>query len=210
MDETDACDGHWWTYAQLAQARQIGKRAAVRLAQRHRLRRQPGNDGQTRVWVPTDMASSSPHRPTPPASDADDTSPDVAPPFHAQALSALEAALADAGRRADEAGKRADDALALADSTMARLADAESRAGKAEAALAGERVRAEVMRSRLDEFEATATAAVTRAEQAEARANQARAEAEEALQGAERLRQAEEARKARGRLRRAWDGWRGR
>jgi hypothetical protein len=114
MDETDARDGRWWTYAQLAQARQVGKRAAVRLAQRHRLRRQPGNDGQTRVWVPTDMASSSPHRPTPPATAADDTSPDVAPPFHTQALSALEVALADAGRRADEAGKRANAALALA------------------------------------------------------------------------------------------------
>jgi hypothetical protein len=48
-----------------------------------------------------------------------------------------------------------------------------------------------------------------RAEQAEARANQARAEAEEALHGVERLRQAEEARKARGRLARLRAAWKG-
>ena len=66
----------WLTYGQLAEARQIGRRAAVRLAQRHRLRRQPGNDGTVRVWVPADMAASSPFRPHPPATpdaaDADE------------------------------------------------------------------------------------------------------------------------------------------
>jgi hypothetical protein len=55
-------DGSWMTYGQLAEARQIGRRAAVRLAQRHHLRRQPGNDGSVRVWVPADMAASSPFR----------------------------------------------------------------------------------------------------------------------------------------------------
>jgi hypothetical protein len=274
MDETDAGDGRWLTYGQLAEARQIGKRAAVRLAQRHRLRRQPGNDGQTRVWVPTDMATSSPHRPTPPATDTDDTSPGVASPFHAKALAVLETALADASRRADAA-------LALADSTMARLADAEAhtnaaiqRAERAEAAISGERVRADTLRARVEEAEGRATAVAARAEQAEARADQerlaadrfraeveaARAEAavaqeaaearlskavethgselaglrvraDEAVARAERVESerdvareahqramqanrkweaADAARKARGRLRRAWDGWRGR
>ena len=69
MDNADAADtgdGQWLTYGQLAEARQIGRRAAVRLAQRHRLRRQPGNDGTVRVWVPADMAASSPFRPHPP------------------------------------------------------------------------------------------------------------------------------------------------
>jgi hypothetical protein len=50
----------------------------------------------------------------------------------------------------------------------------------------------------------------TRAEAAESRAKQADARAQAAQDAAEELRQAEAARKARGRLRRAWDGWRGR
>ena len=90
-------DGSWMTYGQLAEARQIGRRAAVRLAQRHHLRRQPGNDGSVRVWVPADMAASSPFRSYPPATpatpddvDADDTPVADATPFHAQALAALE------------------------------------------------------------------------------------------------------------------------
>jgi hypothetical protein len=182
MDETDARDGHWWTYAQLAQARQIGKRAAVRLAQRHRLQRQPGNDGQTRVWVPTDMASSSPHRPTPPATDANDTSPDVAPPFHAQALSALEAALADAGRRVDEASGRADAALALADRTLAQLADASTRADEAN--------------KRADAAEARSEANVQRADRAEARAEQERLAADRFRTEAEEARGEAEAARA--------------
>ena len=60
-----------------------------------------------------------------------------------------------------------------------------------------------------------------RLEDTEDRLRQARADAEErvkraegaartAQEAADELRQAEEARKARGRLRRAWDGWRGR
>ena len=42
------------------------------------------------------------------------------------------------------------------------------------------------------------------------RADQASAEAQAALERADALARADEARKARGRLRRAWDGWRGR
>ena len=93
-------DGSWMTYGQLAEARQIGRRAAVRLAQRHHLRRQP----TVRVWVPADMAASSPFRSYPPATpddvDADDTPVADATPFHAQALAALEDAFAKRpGRR---------------------------------------------------------------------------------------------------------------
>ena len=126
MNGADEGDGRWLTYGQLAEARQIGRRAAIRLAQRHRLRRQPGNDGQTRIWVPTDMASSSPHRPFPPTTDATSDHDDSPPPtpFHAKALAALEDAsiralreqLAAAERRADttttNALHRAADAIA--------------------------------------------------------------------------------------------------
>jgi hypothetical protein len=103
MDINDAGDNHgdgqWMTYGQLAEIRQIGRRAAVRLAQRHRLRRQPGNDGATRVLVPPTLATLPSHRPT--ASPGDDAG--------------VNGAVAEANRRADEAGKRADAALALAD-----------------------------------------------------------------------------------------------
>jgi hypothetical protein len=189
MDETHAADtgdGSWMTYGQLAEARQIGRRAAVRLAQRHRLRRQPGNDGSVRVWVPADMAASSPFRPHPPATpatpddaDADDTPAADATPFHAQALAALE----DALRLADA---RADAALALANKLTAALADAGVRTEW----LATER---DAMRERA----AFAQAAVERAQE-QAKAAQARVD---------ELRQAEEARKGQGRwvrLRAAW------
>ena len=60
---------------------------------------------------------------------------------------------------------------------------------RAEAAIAEERARADALRDRLEA---------------------AQQQAQEAAQAAEELRQAEAARKARGHLRRAWDGWRGR
>src|SRR5215469_15344639 len=91
----DVGAGAWLTYGQLAEARQISRRAAVRLAQRHHLRRQPGNDGAVRVWVPADMAASSPFRPHPPSTlvaDTDDTqAADVRPDAGADVASALTA-----------------------------------------------------------------------------------------------------------------------
>jgi hypothetical protein len=39
-----AAVGAWMTYGQLADARGISRRAAIRLTQRHRWRRQKGND----------------------------------------------------------------------------------------------------------------------------------------------------------------------
>jgi hypothetical protein len=62
MDD-DARDGAWMTYDELAASRGFTRRAAVRLTQRQRLRRQPGNDGLVRVWVPADLAKPSQRRP---------------------------------------------------------------------------------------------------------------------------------------------------
>lgn len=45
-------DSRWMTYAELAQARGIKEPAAVRLVQRRRWERQPGNDGAARIAVP--------------------------------------------------------------------------------------------------------------------------------------------------------------
>src|SRR5215469_8692794 len=140
----DVGAGAWLTYGQLAEVRQISRRAAVRLAQRHHLRRQPGNDGKVRVWVPADMAASSPFRPHPPASPpaTDRASPEVtdvrpdAPASATQALAVLEAAL----RAADA---RADAALVLADRLAAELADARADAGDRIDRLTGQLAEAE-------------------------------------------------------------------
>ena len=53
----DVIDGdrdgtRWLSYAELADARRISKRSAIRLTFRHRWQRQKGNDGTVRVAVP--------------------------------------------------------------------------------------------------------------------------------------------------------------
>ena len=45
----------WATYGEIAEAKGISKRSVARMAQRHRLRRQPGNDGKVRVLISRDM-----------------------------------------------------------------------------------------------------------------------------------------------------------
>ena len=73
------------------------------------------------------------------------------------------------------------------------------------------------LRDRMDGLEHDRAAAVAIADEAVRAAEELRLElavaqhdAQAGQQAAKELRQAEEARKARGRLRRAWDGWRGR
>jgi hypothetical protein len=95
-------------------------------------------------------------------------------------------------------------ALTLADQLRSQFADSTEHADRSETA----QQRAEVLRDKLDQ-QAMVIAGIERdLRRAEVAAMQARAEA---LRAAEALQQAaEEARKARGRLRRVWDGWRGR
>jgi hypothetical protein len=98
-------------------------------------------------------------------------------------------------------------ALAALESAVAglreRAAGAEQRADRAEVARNEANSRAEALRELLEatQLELVEQRALTD------RADDARQQAE---QGANELRQADEARKARGRLRRTWDGWRGR
>ena len=129
MDD-DACDGMghgaWMTYDELAASRGFTRRAAVRLTQRQRLRRQPGNDGQVRVWVPADMAKPSQrssHRDNA-GDDARDTG------LTAGALVALEAAVAALTARADAADQRADAERARADAERVRGDAAERLLGQ--------------------------------------------------------------------------------
>jgi hypothetical protein len=49
-------DGVWMTYGEVAVARGVKRSAAIKLAQRHKWRKQAGNDGLARVLVPGDMA----------------------------------------------------------------------------------------------------------------------------------------------------------
>lgn len=52
----DLSDGEWLSYAELATRRGIDRQSAFKLAARHRWRRQKGNTGQVRVFVPSAFA----------------------------------------------------------------------------------------------------------------------------------------------------------
>jgi hypothetical protein len=101
---------------------------------------------------------------------------------------------------------------AQAEAIAAKLAADEVRAQN-EAMQVAQRVaeaRAERAETQLETVQAEAEEARTVAEQARAEAQAAQDATKAAQEQAEAVRQDEEARKARGRLRRAWDGWRGR
>jgi len=52
----DLSDGEWLSYAELAERRGIDRQSAFKLAARHQWRRQKGNTGQVRVFVPSAFA----------------------------------------------------------------------------------------------------------------------------------------------------------
>ena len=92
----DTGDNAWCTYGELAKARNIERRAAVRLAQRRRWRRQAGNDGLARVLVPRDWLKPADRTRDiagdMTADDAGDVAPVVAP-APSDAVAAFQAAL---------------------------------------------------------------------------------------------------------------------
>jgi hypothetical protein len=176
------------SYAELGRARGISAPSAKRLSNRRRWRKQAGNDGTTRVAVPVGEA-------VPRETDPEDISGDV-PPIHTQALAALQDAVSALRAQLADANTRTDRALSLLADAEAVLTAERQRSVATETALAAERLRADALRDRLDS--------------AEAAARRANADAQGALKAAAELRQAVADRKARGRLRRAWDGWRGR
>jgi hypothetical protein len=139
MDDNAGTE-RWLTYDELAALRGIKRIGAVRLVQRHKWRRQAGNDGLARVLVPpdalepvrrTDAGTSAPANgaltsagttsPTNAGTSADDIGVQLA---------ALMARADRAEERADEANKRADVAVALADRTLAQLAEASTEMEK--------------------------------------------------------------------------------
>jgi hypothetical protein len=189
----DGDGGRWLTYAQLAEMRGITRKAAIRMTQRHRWRRQPGNDGTALVWVPyADLTPRQlPSRQTerqparqPPDGDGGGDAPGAS--VLAGALAALEGAVAGLREQLERA--------------EAGRADASARAERAEK-------RIDELRTTIDELKAGQTL-MTDMHAREFAVAQDRLE--RVQDAAEAIRQAEAARQARGRLRRAWDGWRGR
>jgi hypothetical protein len=127
-----AADGRWLTYDEIAAVRGTQRVGAIRWVQRHRWRRQPGNDGLVRVLVPPDALTPT----TPPRRSAPTVTPDSAAAFtvalaamreaHAGEVTALRERLTDAQAQAyaaQEAARKAQDAA-----EALRQADAERRA----------------------------------------------------------------------------------
>jgi hypothetical protein len=191
-------DGRWMTYGELATIRGIDRQSAVKLVRRQRWRRQEGNNGVTRVFVPSDQLTRARYRDEGRAEAADE------PGDEAQDTAAFETALATIraahaseisvlrdARDAAELSRHS--AQALAERAIAMLADATTLADRADERASRAEARAEELRTTVDDLKID---------------QEISARELEAVRGeAEALRQADEARKTRGlvaRLRAAW------
>jgi DNA repair exonuclease SbcCD ATPase subunit len=204
--------GRWITYSELARIRGIGRESAVKLVQRERWRKLAGNDRDrtVRVLVPLEWlkpARQELHGMLPEAigEELPERIPEVSPQISAlgiavEALKGENSALRDQVER--ERG-RADRAEAEMSRQTERVTKTEEQRDQTLADLRAERSRADALRDRLD-------AAEDELRQARESADQARHHARGAEDAIKALRQADEERKARGPLRRVWDGWRGR
>ena len=151
-------EGRWLTYSELAKIRGIGRPSAVKLVQRERWRKLPGNDRDrtVRILVPPEWLRGGKAEPI--REDIPDAIPDLRQQFEAANARADAASAAVAA-----ANQRADAALAVADRTLAQLSEATGRIGEAER-------RAEAERARANQAETDRRAAEGRADTAEARA----------------------------------------
>jgi chromosome segregation ATPase len=197
--DADTDDVRWMTYAELGHARGISTASATRLAFRRKWRRQGGNDGIARVAVPAAEAQQRSDR----THDiGDDDRGDIT-----RVVSALETAVASLTKRAEAAESRADRAEQAISTERERADRAEARTDKAEQGRDAERTRADALRDQIEalrlklaQVEAEGAASDVQAAELTAQLKQARTDAQE-------LRQADAARKARGRwarLRQAW------
>src|SRR5690349_5496496 len=150
-----AQDGQWMSYGELARVRGIDRQSAVKLVRRHSWRRQPGNNGEVRVFVPADGVS----RPMTRDETLDETRAEtrpIAPDTTAfeTALAAIEAAHASEvtalRERADAAEMSRVATQAIADKALIQLAEANKKAAQAEQAIVGERARADGLRDQLE------------------------------------------------------------
>jgi hypothetical protein len=118
-DESEA--GRWLTYVELAELRGISKASATRMSFRHKWRRQAGNDGSVRVFVPASALHDKPQ-----GSDM------------GRMADAIEATIAAFREQAEGERKRADRAEARADQAELRADRAEARADALRHRLEGE------------------------------------------------------------------------
>jgi hypothetical protein len=206
----------WLTHRQLAEIRGISTASAIKLALRHRWRKQKDNRGLVRCLVPPEWTS--PKRDIQADLSADeradagaDTGADKSSEI-SLVRSVYETALEATTARADALQGQVE-ALKGEIALQAALIEgfkgqrqgllaAEARADRAEAAVAGERARADVLRDQLN----VAQEELRRTREA---ADQVRQHAREAEDAVQTLRQANAAQKARGRWARLRAAWRG-
>jgi hypothetical protein len=133
--DTGPGEGDWLTYDQIAKLRGTAKVGAIRWVQRHRLRRQPGNDGLVRILVTPDvLAQTSPPRRstptvTPNGAAAFETALAAIREAHAGELTTLRDQLQDQRGRVERAEVTIATQTSLigAAETRAELAEAEAR-----------------------------------------------------------------------------------
>jgi hypothetical protein len=195
----------WLTWQQAGERFGLSPDAVRMRARRLGWRTQPNNEGRTLVLVPADAEV----RPRERASEHMRAhSPERSREQSVEIMrltTLLEAADSRAKRaetRVEQAEKRADRAEKRADAADTDRRSAEARADRAEQAVAGERSRADALRDQLD-------ATQSELQRAHDAAEQSRQYAKEAEDGLQALRQAEEARKARGRWTRLMAAWLG-
>ncbi len=197
-------DGRWMSYGELARARGIDRQSAVKLVRRQGWRRQLGNHGEVRVYVPIDGLTRAMTRDETPDESrvearlmtrditAFETALAAIEAAHATEIAALRelVAAAELSRVAAQdianelrnqlaqIGERAVQAEARADAavTRAEVADADRRSAEQ---------RAGAERSRAEQLDQKLRAEQSRASKAEQAADQFRTAAQEALQAAE-------------------------
>jgi hypothetical protein len=191
MGADDAGDGQWLTHAEIAVARGISTASAIKLALRHRWRKQKDNRGTLRCLVPADFIGPQPslRADTRAVSRADaaETGADLS-----AVIATLQTAVTLLGDQLAHERTRADIAQSELDDLRTKLADAQAELAAAQ-----------------DQVEAARARTVAELEAATQAAQQANARAQAAADRAEALRQAEAERRARGRWARLRAAWRG-
>jgi hypothetical protein len=176
---TEAGDGRWMNYAELAAARGIDRTSALKLALRHKWRKQSDNRGTVRVYVPLEWADPQDKRAAPGA--------DVS-----TVIGTLEAAIAALRQPFDHA------LAALrgrSEADQATIAELQDQITTLQGDLTAARQEAEQGRRDLEAAQMAQSEAETRAK--------------DARDAAEALRQAEAERRALGRWARLKAAWRG-
>jgi hypothetical protein len=184
----DTANGQWLTHSEIAAIRGISTASAIKLALRHRWRKQKDNRGTLRCLVPADFIGPQPSLRAVSRADAGvEAGADLS-----AAIATLQSAVTLLGDQLAHERTRADTAQTERDDLRTKLADAQAELAAAQDQVAAARART------VAELEAATQAA----QQANARAQAAAARAEE-------LRQADAERRARGRWARIRAAWRG-